>query len=197
MPNFAPFDVRKATDELRIMGATVLPRAFTARRESLLQELAPLARTRAKTDIGPHRVVQNYDFTSDERAGSILGEIGAECAAWLDEGFATMKDRPLKRRLDYARGDIHWYPRTPIGVGYHRDGAKYKSLATIVFLAGDGDFKIASERSGLNSVRLIQRPGDVILLRMNGFDGYDVPLPFHGVFDIMRERTTLGFRSLC
>lgn len=200
---FNDFDATHAAKRLRDVGAARIPRALSQTyHQGILAELMDSERhplLEAKKVVGPFDTPQNYYYVEKFPESSIARLLMRECDAWLTRAFAALPDNPLRGSIGFNDRDMHWYPESPIGVGFHRDGECFRQLIAIVVLAGAGQFVLADERDDNphTALRIIAVPGDVILLRANGFDGHDAKETerLHGVFNIRKFRATLSFRN--
>ena len=122
-------------------------------------------------------------------------------ARQLETGLYTASQslsRPVfASPFELADFAIQNYPRGARGIGIHRDGLRYRHIVVIITLAGVSRLFTCDDRQGRNKRRIDDRPGRIVLLSAEGFDGREGEdaRPLHGVDKVEDGRLSIGFRA--
>ena len=91
---------------------------------------------------------------------------------------------------------VQKYKKGSLGIGIHRDSARYRELILIICLAGQSEFFIANNRNGSSLQIIDDTPGRLIMMAGPGFKNLEEPNNrlFHGVKNVKKGRFSLGLR---
>jgi hypothetical protein len=100
----------------------------------------------------------------------------------------------LEQEIAFTELIAQIYEPCKVGIGPHRDGAKFVNMVALIVLEGKGRFCICDDRKRTGSTEIIHEPGDMILIRGSDFDGED-KRPYHYLDRVTERRTVFSLRQ--
>jgi hypothetical protein len=193
-PN-ADIDIADVIRALTAGGAAAVPGVLgDEARRRLLEEARACSFIAATAVVKPYGVRQRYAAVTAFPPGSGFRALRNAFQALLEDRLALLPAYPFTTPLRFNISALHRYPPGRLGISPHRDSARSINLVAIFVLEGKGRFFVCRDRDGRDAMDLPNAPGDLILLRAPGLIGADVR-PFHGVADIVEQRTTFALRQ--
>lgn len=119
-------------------------------------------------------------------------------SANLNQEFAKLGHSKLLLNGEFRPNEAvlqQYAPSDTPGIGPHRDPSGLLNLIVVLLLEGNSCFHICSDKAGRGSIGIPATPGDLILMRAQGFDSANIR-PYHFVDGIRRRRLSLGMREL-
>ena len=193
-----PLDHREIAvfDDIHERGARVIPRLLTEQALAVLaHESEQLTWYQAPKQYGKNRVVhQDYlyapCFPDDSSFEPLMSEVQVLLNGMLDRRVA----RPFEGPVRFNQARLQRYERCALGMGMHRDGDRCRNLVALFLLDSSGIMQVINQcGSRTNMLTIGGAPGDLILLRGNGFGGVNRQ-PLHCVRDVETRRTTFALR---
>lgn len=144
-------------------------------------------------------VVQRFSYASvlSPEVDHIWQETVARVAENLTEQFKILGQSDLLLGGEYIPNDsyIQRYSPSEIGITPHKDQSAFLNLICILLVKGASSFHTCDDREYTNALGIPARPGDLIVMRGNGFNGENIR-PYHYVGEITQERISLGMRQM-
>ncbi len=188
------FNPDKIVEELKGLGAISFP--FLS--ENLRRLMADLARHLSylplKRNVSGGLVQQEADSCRTLSPYSLFSSFANEYEGFLSEQFYSLGSPVFAKPHRINDISIQRYHKGSLGITPHIDGKSRLNLVSVIVLEGQGKFFICQDRSGKDAVQLDGSPGNLILMRANGFMGYE-NTPFHFVKDIETDRYVFGLRQ--
>lgn len=189
-------DAADVIAELAAEGATSRPLLREAGRLRLvaLAEAMTYRPGRAVIGSGEAQVRQELEWSDAFVDGDPFGVLAHAYQGLWDRALAELPTAPFAKPLLFNEMMMTRYEPGWLGITPHRDHASYVNLVALIVLGGEGQFRVADDRSGANARAVDGSPGRVILMRAPGFLGADAR-PFHYVTDIRATRVVFGLRQ--
>lgn len=144
-------------------------------------------------------VVQRFSYASvfSPEIDRIWQDTVMRVAENLTEQFQLLGQSELLLGGEYIPNDsyIQRYSPSESGITPHKDQSAFLNLICILLVKGASSFHTCDDREYTNSLGIPAQPGDLIVMRGNGFDGANIR-PFHYVGEITKERVSLGMRQM-
>lgn len=130
-----------------------------------------------------------YCFTPSDREQTSLRKI-------LDV-YRHVQTRLCVKNLGFLDCSATRYPESSCGAAFHQDFS-HNRFCVVTFFLGDGEYMIASDRSGKDTKKYKVTPGDILLMRAprDGSVEEKVRRPIHGVGTSIQEFYTIEIRNV-
>ena len=192
-----PLDSERVIDEISKKGGASFPILPNEYRQALLDEAELYSYEKQEAEPGVAGVSQDLSLAANVFPSGLFAQLRDDfdsvLAGW--HGIAREGTPVFSRKCFLNDIAIQLYEKGSRGITRHRDFARSINLVCIFVLAGEAKFGLYEEGFSGSPYCLDASPGNVIILRANGFLGKDIR-PYHHLSEVTERRIVCGLRQV-